>query len=643
MKKIAILIACVTAACGGPPASSPDATNPPPMTNDHSSSIAIDASGSTIYVVNADSDSISILDAHARTLTAELALANRPAIAGDGTYTPSVMPRALALAPDGKTLYVTGERSGRVYAIDLATRAVRDAKVGSEPIGVVVSADGESLFVALSQDGKVVRVRASDLSIDGTADVGGEPWALAWSPSDGSLLVSIFMGPGAIAIDPTSMQMKGTWTIPDVAPRGDARLAHGAVRGLYDVAARPGTSEVWIAHAMLGIDTPQPALDFERTAFPSLSIFRAGAFATTLTTDAQDVPGIDGSFADIVSGPHAIAFTHDGALALVADSNSEDVLAVDAKTRVEAALARPLPGHQPEGIVISPDDKLAYVDQRNTGDVAVVAIDGTAISVDGATIPRFASGDPMPAGLRLGQHLFYSANSDEYPITKNHWVACATCHMEGRSDAVTWLFAQGPRDTPSNAGGMLGTGFLFRTADRNKVQDYWHTINVEQGGTFDPTAQAALLDALTDYVNHGIPLPMPPTTDPSLVAKGAEIFGRAGVGCAACHGGPRFTDSGAGNATLDLGGTIELHDVGTCVGGGTFPDVDHQDVEGHARAACAFDTPSLNGVASSPPYLHDGSAATLHDVLEQTRGKMGDISTLSADDEAALVEYLRSL
>ena len=56
-----------------------------------------------------------------------------------------------------------------------------------------------------------------------------------------------------------------------------------------------------------------------------------------------------------------------------------------------------------------------------------------------------------------------------------------------------------------------------------------------------------------------------------------------------------------------------------------------------------FDTPSLTGVASTPPYLHDGSAATIHDVLEQTRGKMGDITSLSVAEEAALVEYVRSL
>src|SRR4029079_3215252 len=138
------------------------------------------------------------------------------------------------------------------------------------------------------------------------------------------------------------------------------------------------------------------------------------------------------------------------------------------------------------------------VDLRNSASVAIVRVDrsddGIALSVDGPAIPRL-SDDPMPAELRLGQHLFYSANSDEYPVTTNHWVACASCHLEGRSDAVTWRFTQGPRDTPSNAGGLLDTGFLFRTADRTRVEDYWRTINVEQGGHFsgDDASQKPLL------------------------------------------------------------------------------------------------------------------------------------------------------
>ncbi len=638
------------AAPDGSPADVPPAS---PIARDHGSSIAVSRDGTRVYVVNADSDSVSILDAQARTLVAEIALGPAPMIAGDGSFTPAVMPRALALAPSGDTLYVTGQRAGRVFAIDLATRAVTSAVVGSEPIGVVAT-DG-AIYVACSADRAIVELDAHTLGELARTPLDAAPWALGWT-TDGALAATLFQGPGAVVLDPDTLAITARWSVPDVAPRGDARLAHGVPRGFYDLAARPGSDEVWLVHTLLGIDTAQPELDFERTAFPAISIIPGGGIPdggisagggsaagviTTLSTDAQDVPGLDGSIGDVVSGPHAIAFTHDGELALVVDTNSEDVLAIGAN-RVEAALQRPLPGHLPEGIAISPDDQVAYIDERNTGDVAVVRIvrstAGVRLELDGAPISRLAA-DPMPTQLRLGQHLFYSANSDEYPITQNHWIACATCHLEGRSDQVTWRFAQGPRDTPSNAGGTLGTGFLFRTADRTRVQDYWHTINLEQGGAFAPGAQAALLDALAAYVDHAIPLPVPPTTDPAKVARGAAIFARAEVGCATCHAGPHFTDSGSGNPALDLAGPIVLHDVGTCAAG----DVAHEDVAGHPRAPCLFDTPSLAGVWSTPPYFHDGRAATLRDALELTRGTMGDITMLSDDDLDALVEYLRSL
>jgi YVTN family beta-propeller protein len=613
-------------ACSTPPASV--------AVIDHSSSII--ASGDRVFVVNPDLDSVSVIDASTRAVVKAVSLGTP--LLDAGQFTPSVMPRAIAISPDGATLYVTGMRSSSVYAIDVASSRVTSAVVGSEPVGILV--EEGAVYVACSQDNTIVRLDPSSLAITARVQVANEPWALAWSA--GTLVVTHFLQPEISMIDPASLAVT-TVAIPATDPRGDARLAHGQPRGLYDVAARPNSSELWVVHVMLGIDTPQPALDFESTVFPSLSVVRDGAYANTLSIDAADVPGIDGSFGDIVSGPHAIAFTHDGAFALVVDINSEDVLAIDAANQVEAALLRPLPGHMPEGIALSEDESVAFIDERNTGEVAIVRVDRTAdriaLAVDGVVA---RGGDAMPADLRLGQHLFYSANSDEFPITRNHWVACASCHLEGRSDAVTWKFAQGPRDTPTNAGGMNGTGFLFRTADRKRVQDYWHTVDIEQGGRFDPTAQAALLDPLAAFVNFGIPAPIPPTTDPTLVARGLELFTDPSVGCSGCHGGGRFTDSGDGNDALDLGGTILLHDVGTCVTS-DYADVAHVDIEGHPREACRFDTPSLTGVASSPPYLHDGSAATLRDVLELTRGRMGDITSLSDADETALIEYLRSL
>ncbi len=372
---------------------------------------------------------------------------------------------------------------------------------------------------------------------------------------------------------------------------------------------------------------------------------------------------------------------------------------MDADGRFEApnGLLHPLyqsgatPGHLQEGLVLSPDGKFVYIDERNTwsegatnsgGDVAILGVDtssGTlALTIAGPPIPRLAA-DPMPAAMRHGQFLFNTANSDLVPITSNHWMACASCHIDGRTDGITWRFLSGPRDTPSNAGGVGDLGFLLHTADLRVVTDYWQIIDNELGGTFfslDPdggkieTTQPALIQDLEDlqtYVNLAIPAPVPPTTDPALVTMGEAIFTNPNVGCSLCHAGSAFTDSGVGNPTLNLAGPLVLHDVGSC-NAGVWPDVNHTDEDGDPRYPCGmpaggkcadgtldcigFNTPTLRGIAATAPYLHDGSAPTLRDALEQLKGSaggplgaghMGDITSLTDAQIDALVEYMRSL
>jgi hypothetical protein len=422
---------------------------------------------------------------------------------------------------------------------------------------------------------------------------------------------------------------------------------------------------------MFAASTPEPSLDFQTTVFPSVSILdRSGNRIALLTVSAtnggpsEGGSGVGGAFADVVSGPQSITFSPDGRFAFVVDANSEDVLVIDAAQRVEAQLIRPLPGHWPVGAVWSPDGKL-YVTERNTEDLAVIDVTegsadpdasvgaGLSVVVEGSVIPSLAH-DPMPAEYRAGQQIFNSANSDELPITQNHWVACATCHIEQRTDAITWRFTAGPRDTPSNAGGMIGTGFLMHTADRREVTDYWRTINEEQGGEFGlNAAQTPLLEAIQAYVDHAIPVPIPPTTTASLVARGKDVFSGP-VGCTLCHSGPLRTDSGGGNPDLDLAGPVVttatpggvlLHDVGTC-NTGVFPDVLHADMNGDPRAPCLFDTPSLRGLWDSAPYMHDGSAYTLDDavgIMLKAAATAGGTTDISSSDRQALVEYLKSL
>jgi cytochrome c peroxidase len=112
-----------------------------------------------------------------------------------------------------------------------------------------------------------------------------------------------------------------------------------------------------------------------------------------------------------------------------------------------------------------------------------------------------------------------------------------------------------------------------------------------------------------------------------------ELFAGKGE-CTTCHRGPLLTDNG-------------FHDVG--LGG---EDRGRYDVAPSARALRAFKTPSLRDVARTAPYFHDGSRATLEEVVEHyARG--GDPKAppgrdihpveLSPDERRALVAFLRAL
>jgi cytochrome c peroxidase len=57
----------------------------------------------------------------------------------------------------------------------------------------------------------------------------------------------------------------------------------------------------------------------------------------------------------------------------------------------------------------------------------------------------------------------------------------------------------------------------------------------------------------------------------------------------------------------------------------------------------AFKVPSLLYVDGTPPYFHDGRAATLEDVVNLNNDRMGKTNHLSRDDRAALIAFLRIL
>jgi len=112
------------------------------------------------------------------------------------------------------------------------------------------------------------------------------------------------------------------------------------------------------------------------------------------------------------------------------------------------------------------------------------------------------------------------------------------------------------------------------------------------------------------------------------------FFGKAN--CSGCHVGPNFTDNGFHN----LGVSIDKSE----------PDVGREAISQLGGDRGAFKTPTLREIARTAPYMHDGSLATLEDVVDYySRGATPNdhldeeifALNLSAEQKAALVAFLK--
>jgi len=134
-----------------------------------------------------------------------------------------------------------------------------------------------------------------------------------------------------------------------------------------------------------------------------------------------------------------------------------------------------------------------------------------------------------------------------------------------------------------------------------------------------PESEAVALDAYLASL-RAVPNPNRVATGALSEAaqRGQRLFEDAAVGCARCHPAPLFTDR-------------QSHAVGTQHRPGTSED--------------RFDTPTLVECWRTAPYLHDGSAASLVDIMTTRNAgdRHGMTSQLTAEQIGDLVAYVRSL
>ena len=197
----------------------------------------------------------------------------------------------------------------------------------------------------------------------------------------------------------------------------------------------------------------------------------------------------------------------------------------------------------------------------------------------------------------------------------------------------------GPQVIPP-AYGLQDVHSVTATGDGTDVA-YWNRyVAVTQmgghGSFSEPRTGVSVTNGTDDLVSSKLPAlqayqlsiaaPAPPagSFDQAAATRGKTVFDGT---CATCHSGPEFTDA-----------NTRLHPVSDSMG---EPEPDGVPSYASRSATRMYRTAPLKGVWQHAPYFHNGTAATLEDVVSiyNTRRSLG----LTSDQQADLVQYLKSL
>ncbi len=329
-------------------------------------------------------------------------------------------------------------------------------------------------------------------------------------------------------------------------------------------------------------------------------------------------------------------------------------LSVGLKVDAEALPAEVVAGVQDGSISLtSPATTIALLKLK-----AVVGVEGTVESVNGVdTLTRVGItcalchstvDDSFTKGI--GKRLDGYANVDLNPGA----IIALSPALDATTKAVYNSWGKGKYDPRFNqdhmngpqvippAYGLLGINRITATGDGDKIA-YWNRyVAVTQmgghGSFMESRTGVSVTNGTDDQVTSKLPAlqeyqlsiaaPAPPagSFDQAAADRGKMVFEGAGK-CASCHSGAAFTDANS-----------KLHDPGEVV---SEPEPNGVPSYASRTATKQYRTAPLRGVWQHAPYFHNGSAATLVDVVDtyDTRKSLG----LTADQKADLVEYLKSL
>lgn len=564
-------------------------------------------------------------------------------------------PRDLLILADGRLLATLPQENRlAVIAVSDDGRATLSCtrETDAEPISIAATEDGRAVFVSAGWGGTLTRYDAA-LERQGSFSLGRDPRQVVLSDDERLAFVSHAVGGKVSVVDVEKRAVLEPIPVfadphmPSVdragTPRGLASMVERAVEG--GARRPPGEGGLRIGtHGMTLVKSaalpgrlllPQVFVDpgdpRERAegygngggmVFESVFVIDATT-RTGLSPLAGDEAGV--MFDDALDSrgeplfsrrgcldPRGAAIDDDTATLLVACFGAGTVVAHDAASvrPVDVAAAEWDVGAGPTGVAVDPTERRALVWSQVERSIDVVHLDELGAVERPADRPRREKIElpALEAGpsldILLGRQIFFGIGDTR---VSSRGLGCATCHVDGRDDGLVWTTADGPRRTPSLAGG-LDAPFGWSGVSEDLEVHLDRELRALAGGGLRSVQRSALLA----YLGSLRPPPARRAASPALAARGQALF--ESKGCASCHPG---------------GGTdAKSHDVGSKTA---------KDKKG------AFDTPSLRRVVGRAPFFHDGRYPTLREVLLEGHGEGATRTKLDAGDAEALEAFLSTL
>ncbi|MEZ5978639.1 MAG: c-type cytochrome [Planctomycetota bacterium] len=600
------------------------------------STVIYDPERRRVWCVNPDNNTVSCVDHVAGRLLVEVPV--------------GVEPRSVALAAD-RSLWVTNEESWSITILDADSGEVTETlelPFACRPFGVAHSSDGTTYVTTLGTR-EILRYDTATHELIGRIEAGGPLRGLAVSGDGSRILATRFISPAengeVIVASPGSFDGSEPALAHSLVedPGPDTLFSgRGVPNHVTDVAITPDGRRAWIPskkdNTSRGLWRDGQPLNFFNTVRPMSAVVDV-ATGREVLEDRIDYGARD--------FPVAVAFSPRGAYAFVAMRGSKTVEVVDTESATRLFSIEET-GIAPIGVCVDPDQQLLVVHNFLTRDLATYDIapllDGRSWDLPLVSRVRSVTVEILRGIVLPGKQIFHTA-ADPRMSRLGH-MSCASCHFDSGSDGRIWDFTdrgEGLRNTISLMGRQgTGQGLVHWSANFNEIQDFEQDIRFGQGGTgflsdslfaasadalgYDKNQLGFETDAINGYVSTFDKFPPSPyrNQDGSMTAagqRGRQVFER--LECWQCHGGRTFTDFQFGT----------VHDIGT------IQPHSGSRIGDHLRG---IDTPTLRGIWETAPYFHDGSAATLMDVLEREglKGSHGETAGLSQQEKQDLVAYL---